>query len=347
MASISGVVSNFPALIPTPSKILKGRSLLSIDNTPSFFSFRPNLPSKHGRLHVKVDNLQEHMLNNFDQSVNYGAEKRRFTLDKYVVSQNFLVRLYELDIHQKASLEALLNYTQETGLNLFQSSGLVVEGFGVSKEMTSRNLIWVIGRMQVEVNSYPLWGDIVKVETWCSGLSKHCLKCSSALTHPSTGNIFMRVDSEFLMINEKTRRLSKIPEEIKAKGDPYVRDYLDPLPSNKDDKLRKLLKLDEDQADHILRGIKPLWFDLDPNQHVNNAKYISWILEGTSEAVRENYELTAITLEYRRECGRDSVLNSLSASSNDVPHEFHHLLCLENGNEVARARTVWRNKSDK
>ena len=58
------------------------------------------------------------------------------------------------------------------------------------------------------------------------------------------------------MINEKTRRLSKIPEEIKAKGDPYVRDYLDPLPSNKDDKLRKLLKLEEDQADHILRGIK-------------------------------------------------------------------------------------------
>ncbi|XP_057534155.1 acyl-[acyl-carrier-protein] hydrolase FATB2, chloroplastic-like isoform X2 [Amaranthus tricolor] len=309
MAPISGVVSNFPALIPAPSKVLKGRSLLSIDNTPSFFSLRPNLPSQLGRLHVKVDHLQEHMLNNFDQSVNYGVEKRRFTLDEYVVSQNFLVRLYELDIHQKASLEALLNYTQETGLNLFQSSGLVVEGFGVSKEMTSRNLIWVIGRMQVEVNSYPL--------------------------------------CEFLMINEKTRRLSKIPEEIKAKGDPYVRDYLDPLPSNKDDKLRKLLKLEEDQADHILRGIKPLWFDLDPNQHVNNAKYISWILEGTSEAVRENYELAAITLEYRRECGRDSVLNSLSASSNDVPHEFNHLLCLENGNEVARARTLWRNKSAK
>lgn len=38
--------------------------------------------------------------------------KRRYNEDEHVVGQNFLVRLYELDIHQKASLEALLNYTQ-------------------------------------------------------------------------------------------------------------------------------------------------------------------------------------------------------------------------------------------
>ncbi|KAL2899526.1 Palmitoyl-acyl carrier protein thioesterase chloroplastic [Bienertia sinuspersici] len=201
----------------------------------------------------------------------------------------------------------------------------------------------MIGRMQVEVYTYPSWGDIVQVETWCSALSKHSLTCSSSLTDANTGHKIMRVDSEFVMINEKTRRLSKIPEEIKARGDPYVRDYLDPLlPVDKHDKLRKIHKLDEHKADYILGGIKPLWFDLDPNQHVNNVKYISWILEGTPESVRENYELAGITLEYRRECGRESVLQSLSSASNEAPHEFHHLLRLENGNEVARARTSWR-----
>ena len=30
---------------------------------------------------------------------------------------------------------------------------------------------------------------------------------------------------------------------------------------------------------HNFHELQPLWFDLDPNQHVNNAKYISWILE--------------------------------------------------------------------
>lgn len=339
MPTISGVLSSFPLVMP-PSKLLRGGSLKN--DTTSLYNFGGILTSQVTRLQVKVDSFQDPLkINKFGKNMhNHEMDKRRYTQDEYVVGQNFLVRLYELDIHQKASLEALLNYTQETGLNLFQSSGLVVEGFGVSKEMTSRNLIWVIGRMQVEVSSYPSWGDVVQVETWCSALSKHSLTCSSRLTDAYTGSKIMRVDSEFLMINEKTRRLSKIPEEIKARGDPYVRDYLDPLLN--DDKLRKLHKLDEDKADYILRGIKPLWFDLDPNQHVNNVKYISWILEGTPEEVRENYELGAMTLEYRRECGRESVLQSLSGASHEVPNEYHHLLRLENGNEVARARTLWR-----
>ncbi|XP_056688332.1 palmitoyl-acyl carrier protein thioesterase, chloroplastic isoform X2 [Spinacia oleracea] len=272
MPSISAVLSNFPLTIP-PSKLFRGRS--TDNNATLLYNFGPNLPSQVTRLQVKLDNVQDPLkLNNFTKTE---PEKRRYTLDEYVVGQKFLVRLYELDIHQKASLEALLNYTQETGVNLFQSSGLVVEGFGVSKEMTSRNLIWVIGRMHVQVESYPSWGDIVQVETWCSGLTKHCLTCSSRLIDASTGNNIMRVDSEFVMINEKTRRLSKIPEEIKAKGDPYVKDYIDPPLT--EDKLRKLHKLDQDKADYILGGIKPLWFDLDPNQHVNNVKYICWILE--------------------------------------------------------------------
>jgi len=58
------------------------------------------------------------------------------------------------------------------------------------------------------------------------------------------------------MINEKTRRLSRIPEEIKARGEPYVRN-LDPLPiDNKFENSGKLQKIYEDKADHVQNGIK-------------------------------------------------------------------------------------------
>ena len=59
-----------------------------------------------------------------------------------------------------------------------------------------------------------------------------------------------------------------------------------------------------------------------------------------------------MTLEYRRECGRDSVLQSLTAVSNaDVGNlaqsggvECKHLLRLEDGAEIVRGRTEWRPK---
>jgi fatty acyl-ACP thioesterase B len=66
----------------------------------------------------------------------------------------------------------------------------------------------------------------------------------------------------------------------------------------------------------------------------------------------ESHELAAITLEYRRECGRDSVLQSLTAVSdtgignlgNPGEVEFQHLLRFEEGAEIVRGRTEWRPK---
>lgn len=68
--------------------------------------------------------------------------------------------------------------------------------------------------------------------------------------------------------------------------------------------------------------------------------------------ILENNELAAMTLEYRRECGRDSVLQSLtSILGNNVDNpanpenvECQHLLRLEGGDEIVKGRTEWRPK---
>lgn len=67
----------------------------------------------------------------------------------------------------------------------------------------------------------------------------------------------------------------------------------------------------------------------------------------------ESHELCSMTLEYRRECGRDSVLQSLTAVSgegylgNMGEIECQHLLQLEEGSEIVRGRTQWRPKNAK
>lgn len=67
----------------------------------------------------------------------------------------------------------------------------------------------------------------------------------------------------------------------------------------------------------------------------------------------ERQKLKSMTLEYRRECGRDSVLKSLTAVSGcDIGNlgtagdvECQHLLRLEDGAEVVRGRTEWSCKT--
>jgi len=63
-----------------------------------------------------------------------------------------------------------------------------------------------------------------------------------------------------------------------------------------------------------------------------------------------SHKLSVVTLEFRKECGKDCTLQSLTAinrdgtsnhSTEDEGIEFDHLLRLENGPDILRARTIW------
>ena len=57
-----------------------------------------------------------------------------------------------------------------------------------------------------------------------------------------------------------------------------------------DESNEKIAKLDDNNADYIRSDLRPRRSDLDMNQHVNNVKYVGWMLEVLI--------LTQITLEF-------------------------------------------------
>ncbi|KAF8400738.1 hypothetical protein HHK36_014038 [Tetracentron sinense] len=302
----------------------------------------------------------------------------RIVQDGLVFRQNFSIRSYEIGADRTASIETLMNHLQETALNHVRSAGLLGDGFGSTPEMSRRNLIWVVTRMQVLVDRYPSWitglstlihlvmqvrkilklaswlrlkpnmGDVVQVDTWVSASGKNGMRRDWLVRDSKTGETLTRATSVWVMMNKWTRKLSKMPEEVRREIEPYFVDCAPIL----DEDSRKLPKLDNNNADYVRTGLSPRWNDLDVNQHVNNVKYIGWILEGAPVSILESHELFGMTLEYRRECGKDSVLQSLSTVSGDVTGdpldacrvECQHLLRLEAGSEIVRGRTEWRPK---
>lgn len=270
--------------------------------------------------------------------------------DGLVFRQNFFIRSYEIRVDRTASIETLMNHLQETALNHAKSTGLVGDGFGSTSEMCKRNLIWVVARMQVLVDSYPTWGDIVQVDTWVCPSGKNGVRRDWLFRDCTTGETLMRASSIWVMMNKETRKLSKMPDEVRTE----IWCILQDKPPVIDEDGRKLPKLDDNTAEYIRKGLTPRWSDLDVNKHVNNVKYIGWILESAPSSILETHELYGMTLEYRRECGRDDVLQSLGSVAgasvgelllNSGNVECHHMLRLEDGSEVVRARTEWRPKN--
>ncbi|KAJ0006897.1 hypothetical protein Pint_29920 [Pistacia integerrima] len=262
-----------------------------------------------------------------------------------VFQQNFTIRSFEIGSDFRLSIETLMNYLQETSLNHLKTAGILADGFGSTLAMTAKDLIWVVCWSHVEVDYYPSWGDVVQVDAWMYRSGRNGIRRDWLIQDLKTGKTLIRATSLFAMMNKKTRKFAKASEEVIAEMKPFLM-HCDPL-INKD--TRKLLQVETDTADYIRTGLNPGWTDMDVNQHVNHIKLVNYVLEGVPPSIVESHELCAMTLEYRKECSLDSVLQSLSKLNRnqliyDQEIEFEHSLSLECRLEIVRGRSRWRKK---
>ncbi|KAM7279103.1 hypothetical protein ACFE04_006237 [Oxalis oulophora] len=283
--------------------------------------------------------------------------------------QTVVVRSSEVGADKNATIECILNLLQETAINHLRTSGLVGDGFGVTPGMLKNDLIWIVTKLSVEIDSYPTWDEVLEVDTWLRPSGKNGVQKDWTIKNLVTGQILGRATSNWMMMNEKTRRLSKIPEEVKAEISPFFLERKEDESAQK--KIEKLAN-----AIYINKNLKPKRSDIDMNHHVNNVKYANWMLEAIPETILEECQLSSITLEFRRECGISETIQSLcQPDKNDGASEikfkkyeggnilngylpyllednhhrsFTHLLQTEGHTkieEIVRGRTTWTRRN--
>ncbi|CAO2192363.1 unnamed protein product [Urochloa humidicola] len=292
--------------------------------------------------------------------------------------QTLVVRSYEVGPDKTATMETVLNLLQETALNHVWMSGLLGDGFGATHGMIKNNLIWVVSRMHVQVDQYPIWGEVLDIDTWVGSSGKNGMRRDWLIRGRNSGDVFVRATSTWVMMNKETRRLSKMPEEVRGEIAPWFIDRH----AIEEEANEKIIKLDSN-AKYVDSDLKPKRSDLDMNHHVNNVKYVRWMLETLPDHFLQQHQLSSIILEYRKECGSSDVVqsicqpdegsippegnvsmvmgpsllpeiisghHSLADALQQWPTKYTHLLQLKAGDkheEIVRGRTTWKKKSYK
>uniref|UniRef100_UPI001CB9BBEC acyl-[acyl-carrier-protein] hydrolase FATB2, chloroplastic-like n=1 Tax=Erigeron canadensis TaxID=72917 RepID=UPI001CB9BBEC len=272
----------------------------------------------------------------------------RMVNDGFVFRQKIHIKSYEVTPDATPTIETIMNHLQETSCNHLKEVGISLDGFGTTPEMARRNLFWVTAKMQVVVDRYPIWGDVVTIDTWKVPLGRIGLCCNWTFSDSKTGEILIRASSTWVMVNKETRKLSKFPDEVRAELEQHL---MKTPPIVKHDTI-KWSKEDETSASHV--PIKTTWWDLDINQHVNNVKHSGWIIESVPKSIIQNYELASMALEYCHECKEDCVIRSHTSVNvaDAIGNSFvcDHLLQLETPtgcDEISKGRTKWRRKIGK
>ncbi|CAI5468488.1 unnamed protein product [Closterium sp. Yama58-4] len=231
-----------------------------------------------------------------------------------VYRERFVIRCYEVGVHKTASIETIANLLQEVGTNHAHSVGFSKDGLATTPGMLRHNLIWATTRIHIEMYKYPTWGDVVEIDTWCQLESNILTRRDWIIRLSNSGDVIGRGTSSWVMMNSKTRRLARIPSDVWEEIIVHCPNpSLYALPPDAVDKLPKL----KEPADHSKSSLCARRSDLDMNQHVNNVTYIAWMLESLPQDLVDSSELAQISIEYRRECSQNDMVETLA--SHTVP----------------------------
>lgn len=261
------------------------------------------------------------------------------------------IRGNEAGPSQLLTMSALANILQEAaGNHAVAMWGRSSAGFATDPELEEAGLIFVMTRMQIQVQRYPRWGDLVQVETWFQAAGKLGAQREWLVRDLATGEVLAAATSTWVMINIHSRRPSRMPELVRVKSAFFAREP--PRLALPEDVTRA--KLPAVREPSALRGHRQVArrCDMDMNGHVNNVAYLGWTLEAVPKSVYDTCHLYQVEIDFKAECHAGDVIASHAqevepqkaladnGAGRHPPCYVHSLLRGET--ELVRARTTWR-----
>jgi len=160
-------------------------------------------------------------------------------------------------------------------------------GFEVMKQM---NHYWVLSRLIVYMNHYPVFDQNIIIETFTKGLNR-LFALRDFFVLDMDNNILVRAASAWLAIDKITGRPAR-PEYItKFHGLHSGRDAIKEVPG----------KIHAPDSSCPEASIPVKYSDLDINEHVNAGKYISWIQDQFTQEHYRNKQINKFQINYHNE----------------------------------------------
>lgn len=242
-------------------------------------------------------------------------------------NKEFKIPYYESDKYAKITPLSLLEYLGETSVSHNDDLGFDIE------RLKSLNYGWMLNRWRVRIDRYPSVGEKIKIETWISKIEKFYANREFIIYDEKDLEIG-RASTLWIFIDMTKKKPIRITSEFydgtkiidsKAFDDFY--------------KFDKDIEIDNYIDFHIRRS------DIDYNNHVNNTKYLSWMIEAIPENIYENYILNEFEILYKKETlyGNNVLSNSkIMGSLSEETIFLHSIMDKETEDNNAMGLSKWK-----
>lgn len=237
------------------------------------------------------------------------------------------VESFDADLHNRLKISSIFNYMQDIASKHADRLGV---GFHALKEQKT---YWVLSWAKVEITGdLPSYGEPVGMETWPKG--KHRLYyMRDFLIRNGSGDMIAIATSAWLLINAETKGLNDLAKmglDLPFFPDDHaVREY----PGK--------FRFEKEMEQHSERKI--LYSDIDINGHVNNSRYIEFILDCYSQREHEEHTVKSITIAYKGETRfMDRLAINRSAVKDRPGSDYLQAIREDDGKEIFNCLLEWQ-----
>lgn len=194
------------------------------------------------------------------------------------------LKYYEMDFKMVLKPSALLNFLQDIA-----TINAEMLNFGYSFTHP-KNYGWFLVKYHMEFDNYPEELDEIIIKTEARGYNKILAFRDFEIWTYDNAKLLGRVQSQWMMVDLNTKNVLSL-----NKVAPHM------IKHEKRDSDLTFNKINPPEKTEYSKTFEIRYDDIDVNQHVNNANYISWAFETLPWNFRGKYKLKTLDIVYKKE----------------------------------------------
>jgi len=243
--------------------------------------------------------------------------------------KGYEIYYFQIDQNREVTPVSILHFLEDIATSHSEAVGLGID------HLLAERTGWVLNRWLLRMDRYPKLGDKIVIETWPSKFERFYANREFNIIG-SEGNRLGQACSLWIYLNVDKKRPIRIPAHFEqayglAEGKRVMEDPFKDLP--------EMTAAQFEMNFHVRRS------DIDTNGHVNNTRYVDWMIEGIPEDMTQDYQLFELEVVYKKETmyGTDIVTESQKLNV-EHPVYLHRILDETKEHELALGRTAWRRR---
>jgi acyl-ACP thioesterase len=242
--------------------------------------------------------------------------------------KQFELRYFEMNNFGEAAPTTILTLLEETAADHCYSINHSLY------DLENQNIGWVLLSGILKMHRYPSYKEKIIIRTWLSSYSL-VKGIRENIIYDEKRNIIGQAKGLWVFFDIMRRRPVGIFDSIKERWSYDIDESINY------DITKKIKPIDSEI--HI-KAFNVNRYDVDTNQHVNNIRYLQWLIESIPDHIIDNYYLHSIDGRFIAEAQYgDEILSFTERDIND--NSFIHTIKTQKNNKVcATAKTLWKER---